>query len=118
MGLETSELAALEHLQDSGEMTMGRLGERLSLSRGAVTAMVDRLEARGHVERIPNLKDRRSALVRITSMGLDESLDHLWPYIEDMRSIEENFSKEERAIIARFLADATEVTHRHAGVDT
>jgi DNA-binding MarR family transcriptional regulator len=66
MGMGTSELAALEHLQAAGPMTPGRLGGRLSMSPGAVTALVDRLEERGHVERMPNPEDRRSALLRET----------------------------------------------------
>jgi DNA-binding MarR family transcriptional regulator len=117
MGLEASELSALEHLQAAGPMTLGRLGERLSMSPGAVTALVDRLESKGYVERIPNPKDRRSALVRETETGLKESLEHLWPYIEEMRGIEERFSEEERAIVARFLSAATKATHRHAEDD-
>lgn len=117
MGLEASELAALEHLQAAGPMTLGRLGERLSMSPGAVTALVDRLERKGYVERIPNPKDRRSALVRETQAGLGESLEHLWPYIEEMREIEGRFSEGERAVIARFLSAATEATHRHAETD-
>src|ERR671916_1187982 len=114
MSLEASELAALEHLQAAGPMTQKRLGERLSMSPGAVTAMIDRLESRGYVERIPNPEDRRSALVLITKTGLEESLRHLWPYIEDMKGLEEGFSEEERAVVARFLRDATQATHRAA----
>src|ERR671921_550113 len=114
MSLEASELAALEHLQATGPMTQKRLGERLSISPGAVTAMIDRLESRGHVERTPNPEDRRSALVLITKAGLEESLRHLWPYIEDMKGLEEGFSEEERAVVARFLRDATQATHRAA----
>ena len=114
MGMGTSELAALEHLQGAGPMTPGRLGERLSMSPGAVTALVDRLEKRGHVERNPNPKDRRSALLRETERGLRDSLEHLWPYIEEMRGIEESFTEEERRVISRFLKAATEATHRHA----
>ena len=117
MGLEASELSALEHLQAAGPMALGRLGERLSMSPGAVTALVDRLERKGYVERVPNPKDRRSALVRETEAGLEESLEHLWPYIEEMRGIEERFSEEERAIVARFLLAATEAAHRHAEND-
>ena len=118
MSLETSELAALEHLQAAGSMTQKRLVERLSMSPGAVTAMIDRLEARGYVERMPNPEDRRSALVLITKAGLEESLRHLWPYIEDMKGLEEGFSEEERAVIARFLREAAQATHRAAeGVD-
>ena len=114
MGIEASELAALSHLQEAGPMTLGRLGERLSMSPGAVTALVDRLEARGHVERFANPKDRRSALVRPTEAGIADSLEHLWPYIMEMRGIEEGFSEEERAVVARYLTAATEATHRHA----
>ena len=114
MGLETSELAALEHLQAAGPMTQKRLGERLAMSPGAVTAMIDRLERRGYVDRIPNPEDRRSALVRITTAGLEVSLGHLWPYIEDMKGVEEGFSEEERAVVARFLRAATRATHRAA----
>ncbi len=114
MGMGTSELAALERLQAAGPMTPGRLGERLSMSPAAVTALVDRLEVRGHAERMPNPEDRRSALVRETEKGLGESLKHLWPYIEEMRGIEEGFAEEERAVISRYLRAATEAAHRHA----
>jgi DNA-binding MarR family transcriptional regulator len=117
MGLEASELSALEHLQAAGPMALERLGERLSMSPGAVTALVDRLESKRYAERIPNPKDRRSALVRETEAGLEESLEHLWPYIEEMRGIEERFSEEERTIVARSLSAATEATHRHAEAD-
>src|ERR687884_949228 len=57
MGLEASELAALEHLQAAGPMAQKHLGERLSISPGAVTAMIDRLELRRYAERIPNPED-------------------------------------------------------------
>ena len=117
MGLEASELAALEHLQAAGAINQKRLGERLSRSPGAVTAMIDRLEKRGYVERIPNPEDRRSVLVNITKAGLEESLRHLWPYIEDMKSVEAGFSEEERAVAARFLRAATQATQRAAEGD-
>lgn len=52
--------------------------------------------------------------LRETEGGLRDSLEHLWPYIVEMRSIEEGFTEEERAVISRFLKAATEATHRHA----
>jgi DNA-binding MarR family transcriptional regulator len=115
MSLEASELAALEHLQAAGPMTQKHLGERLSMSPGAVTAMIDRLESRRYVQRTPNPEDRRSALVGITKAGIEESLRHLRHYIEDMRALEEGFSEEERAVVARFLRAATRATQRAAG---
>src|SRR4029453_11551554 len=82
MSLEASELAALEHLQAAGPMTQKHLGERLSMSPGAVTAMIDRLESRRYVQRAPNPEDRRSALVGITKAGIEELISHLWHYFE------------------------------------
>ena len=117
MSLEASELAALEHLQAAGAINQKRLGERLLMSPGAITAMIDRLERRGYVERTPNPEDRRSALVNITKAGIEESLRHLWPYIEDMKGVEEGFSEEERAVVARFLRAATQATQRAAEDD-
>lgn len=63
---------------------------------------------------MPNPEDRRSVLLRETERGLGESLEHLWPYVEEMRGIEEGFTEGERAVISRFLKAATEATHRHA----
>ncbi len=117
MGLEASELAALEHLQAAGAINQRRLGERLSMNPAAITAMIDRLERRCYVERIPNPEDRRSVLVGITEAGLEESLRHLWPYIEDMKGVEAGFSEEERAVAARFLRAATRATQRAAEGD-
>jgi DNA-binding MarR family transcriptional regulator len=113
MGIGASELAALDHLDAAGPMTPGQLGGRLSMTAGAVTALLDRLEGRGHVERAPNPDDRRSAIVRETDKGRHDSLAHLWPYIDEMRRIEEGFTEQEQAVIARFLKAATEATHRH-----
>ncbi len=65
MGLNLSEMAALEHLQHASAegLTPTQLGRRLSRSPGAVTALVDRLERAGHVKRRPNPKDCRSSVV-------------------------------------------------------
>lgn len=114
MGLEVSELAALEHLQAVGPMTLGHLAGRLSMSAGAVTTLVDRLVKKGYVERAPNPEDRRSQLVRGTGLGFEESLRHLLPYIREMREIEGGFTAGEREVVARYLEATTGAAHRHA----
>jgi DNA-binding MarR family transcriptional regulator len=64
-----SELLALGHLYYDGELTPGELSDRLGLSSGTMTALVDRLESAGHAARSPNPDDRRSQLVRISETG-------------------------------------------------
>jgi DNA-binding MarR family transcriptional regulator len=50
-------------------MTTGRLAE-VSLTKGpTATRLLDRLEARGQVERLAHSADRRVTLVRITADG-------------------------------------------------
>jgi DNA-binding MarR family transcriptional regulator len=46
-----------------------KLVEELGLGRTAMTAVVDRLERRGWVERKPHPRDRRVALLDLTSSG-------------------------------------------------
>jgi len=63
LDLTVSEMAACDHLHLDGPLTAGELGRRVGLSSGSVTALVDRLAARGFVERKPNPADRRSVLI-------------------------------------------------------
>ena len=63
LGLTLSEMMALDHLYISGPSTPGALAQRTRLSSGAVTALLDRLEGRGFVRRVPHPQDRRSVMV-------------------------------------------------------
>jgi DNA-binding MarR family transcriptional regulator len=114
-GLGLSEMAALEHLQHShGGLTPTELGRRLSLSSGAITALVDRLERTGHVERRPNPADRRSSLVLPLPEGLEEAGRHLVPVAADLLEKTAELKHEERAAVGKYLEVATEVFRRHA----
>jgi DNA-binding MarR family transcriptional regulator len=48
---------------------MGLLAEALACDASYVTGIVDRLGARGLVERLPNPEDRRVKLIRLTAAG-------------------------------------------------
>jgi DNA-binding MarR family transcriptional regulator len=114
-GLGLSEMAALEHLQHShGGLTPTELGRRLSLSSGAITALVDRLERTGHVERRPNPADRRSSVVLPVPAGLEEAGRHLVPVAADLLEKTAALTDEERAAVGKYLEVATEVFRRHA----
>ncbi len=57
-------------LRDRGRMSPSAIGERLIVTRATVTGVVDSLERRGFVRRVPNPADRRSLLVEITPAGI------------------------------------------------
>ena len=68
-GFMVSEWRVLATLADGAEMTTGRLAE-VSLTKGpTATRLLDRMEARGQVERLPDAVDRRITRVRITPEG-------------------------------------------------
>ena len=115
MGLGLSEMAALEHLQHShGRLTPTELGRRPSLSSGAVTPLVDRLERTGHVERRPNPAARRSSVVLPVPEGLEEAGRHFVPVAADLLEKTAELTDEEREAVGKYLEAATEVLRRHA----
>jgi DNA-binding MarR family transcriptional regulator len=65
LGVPAADLDALVHLERAGPLTQRDLAERLLLSSGAVTFLVDRLEQAGLVQRQPHPTDRRATLVAL-----------------------------------------------------
>lgn len=53
----------------AGALPLGKMGDRLQVHKASITNVVDRLEAQGFVERLPQGTDRRSVLARITPAG-------------------------------------------------
>ena len=62
-------LAALRRAGAPYELSPGRLIKETLVTSGTMTNRVDRLAARGLVERLPDPHDRRGVLVRLTAAG-------------------------------------------------
>jgi DNA-binding MarR family transcriptional regulator len=70
--IETWEFDVLAALRRAGapyELSPGRLLRETLVTSGTMTNRVDRLAARGFVERYPDPSDRRGVLVRLTPEG-------------------------------------------------
>ncbi len=104
-GLSETELQALDHLS-TGIRGPGELARLLEVSTPASTGIVDRLVARGHVERRAHAGDRRRTEVHLTETGRQELRRRLDPMIEALRRLDEGFSPEELALVARYLRGA------------
>jgi len=52
-----------------GGMTLGELSQRMMVSNGNVTGLVDRLVEQGLIDRQPSRTDRRAQIVRLTAEG-------------------------------------------------
>lgn len=71
--LTPTQYNALRILRGAGEpgATCGEIGERMLTRDPDVTRLIDRLEARGLIERTRSEEDRRVVRTRITQTGLD-----------------------------------------------
>lgn len=68
-GLTGPQVLILKALQN-GNLTAGELANKVSLSQGTVTDILNRLEQRGRITRIRDSNDRRRVLVEATEAGL------------------------------------------------
>src|SRR5215469_13375302 len=107
-GISAADLDALEHLEADGPLTQRQLGERLSLTSGAVTMLVDRLERAGWVERRPHPTDRRYVLVRLSAAAEARTPPALTSYHSRVRTIARAVPAQHRSAIRAFLAAAAD----------
>jgi DNA-binding MarR family transcriptional regulator len=68
-GWEFDVLAALRRAGDPYRLSPGKLLQQTLVTSGTMTNRIDRLAARGLVERHPSLDDRRSVMVQLTDAG-------------------------------------------------
>lgn len=68
-GLTAPQLLILQALATHGEMTMGEIARRVSLSQGTITSILNRLEKRALLERRRGSSDKRRVYARISEAG-------------------------------------------------
>lgn len=68
-GLGPSDFAVLEVLLHKGSLPISTIGSKILLTNGSMTTAVDRLAAKGLVERLEHESDRRTKIVSLTSKG-------------------------------------------------
>ena len=71
LDITQNQYRVLQVLNDGGPYKMMELGEILHTSSGSLTVMIDRLVAKGMVERFFMAEDRRVVMVDITKTGIE-----------------------------------------------
>jgi len=69
LGIGFSDFGVLEALLHKGPMPVNVLGAKVGLTSGSITSLVDRLEAKGLLERQPHPEDGRARMVHLTPGG-------------------------------------------------
>ncbi|MGD9737129.1 MAG: MarR family winged helix-turn-helix transcriptional regulator [Solirubrobacterales bacterium] len=74
LGINATDGRCLDIIDRRGLISAGQLASEAGLTTGAVTAVLDRLEARELVRRVPDPKDRRRILVEVTERQRQEAV--------------------------------------------
>jgi DNA-binding MarR family transcriptional regulator len=113
-GISATDLDALEHLEADGPLTQRDLGDRLCLTSGAITMLVDRLEQAGWVHRRKHPTDRRYLLIELAPAALEAVPEGLAKYHSAIANLAHRVPPEHRSVLTNFLRDAADAAARAA----
>jgi DNA-binding MarR family transcriptional regulator len=115
LGLNRTDLHAVNIIENSGGLTAGELASEAGLTTGAVTGVIDRLERAGYARRVTDPGDRRRVKVEVTPKFYARA-DKIWgPAASDWTSrLGERFTADELERVTEFLRVANELSREHA----
>lgn len=102
-GLTLPQMHSLEILGIHAALRMKELAEKMGVTTGTLTVMIDRLEKSGLVRRRPHATDRRSILVELTDAGHELFREHDALHHQLTEDITSTFDADERTRLAAML---------------
>src|SRR5688572_6995301 len=117
MGCHPTDQECIDLLDWTGPLTAGEIGAHLGLSSGAVTGLVDRLEAGGWVRRERDPHDRRRVVVHLSTERGDELWPLYQPLAEAIEAYRDGLDGRDLRVVVEFLEFANETiagATRHA----
>jgi DNA-binding MarR family transcriptional regulator len=118
LDLSVNDMTAVEHVLENAPLGPVELGHRLGIRSASATAMVDRLEAAGHLQRLPHPSDRRRQILQVTETATQSLLATVVPLVGDLSIIAEALSPEHRVIVREYLSAVVEALRHHREDDT
>lgn len=113
-GINLTDGRCIDLLDVHNGLTAGELAEAASLSPGAVTTVLDRLERMELVTRTRDEADRRRVLVEVTPKARELAFEIYGPVAAYARDYIEQLTDDDIQTISRFLEMAIEVNERRA----
>jgi MarR family transcriptional regulator, transcriptional regulator for hemolysin len=103
MELTPGEVRLLAQAARAGTVRQSVLAERIGVEAMTVSSYVDRLEARGLIERLPDPSDRRAKLIALTDAA-DAVLDQVKVFADEARrQAAQSVDPEEWAVMLKVL---------------
>ncbi len=108
-GLNSTDVKCLDLARDEEHLTAGRLAELTAMSTSAVTAVLDRLERRGLVERQRDPADRRKVIVVSTGAHLAAGKDIFDRLSREVEAVLADYSEAEVDAFVRIMTRFNEL---------
>lgn len=104
LDLTPSQFDIIATLGNTPGMSFKDLGDKTLITKGTLTGIIDRLEARGLVKRLVKTEDRRSTIVQLTDRGQEEFDRVFTPHIQFCKQSFLGYSDEDLAVLEQALA--------------
>lgn len=102
-GLGLTEFAVLEALYHKGRLPLGAIGDRILLTSGTVTYVIDKLEEQGLLRRCPCKADRRRTFAELTEAGRARIAKLFPEHAAVLRDLMDGLSTEEKKAAADLI---------------
>jgi MarR family 2-MHQ and catechol resistance regulon transcriptional repressor len=116
--LGMSDFAILEALLHKGPLPVNTLGAKVRLTSGSASVAIDRLEAKGLVERKADADDRRARVVHLTAEGRKLIQAAFTDHADVLEKAASSLSRRERAeligLLKKLGQDAARTLHPEA----
>ncbi|MGY1729531.1 MarR family winged helix-turn-helix transcriptional regulator [Geodermatophilus sp. SYSU D01062] len=116
-GLGRTDVRAVTAIMDAARagqpLTAGGLGAAVGLSSASVTALVDRLERAGHVQRVRDPADRRRVVLQMTAPTMAAGAAYFGGLQRELLAAMEDLSDADVAVVHRWLTAVTDVVVAH-----
>ena len=113
LGMNRTDAQCMDLISRLGPMTAGELADRVGLTAGAITAVLDRLERRHWIRRVHDTVDRRRVMI---SSGTAQHATVAPIFARLRRSTREvlaRYSEEQLELIGDFLRRTAAVAAQH-----
>lgn len=110
LGINSTDLEALEVLMRLGKATAGVLAAETGITGGAVTKMVDRLEKAGFILRETDPNDRRKVYITLHVNNLESKVLPLYQsLVGAVNALLDEYSPQEQQLIISFLSRSIQI---------
>ncbi len=114
LGVNRTDGRCLDVIERAGQISAGDLAIEAGLTTGSITAVVDRLEKKGYLRRVPDPDDRRRVLLEVTELMRRRSGELWGPLGERGLPHLERLSAAELELLIRHMRLSIELNEERA----